>query len=515
MMFGAVRGRLALLCAVTLLAGCSGYRGGAIPGQNSSTGASSLRSPLAAANPSVPPYTIYVSNVCGNNAIETFPAGQEGNSPMSVIGGSNTKLSEALWLYDSTGNSIWAGNYGNQSVAVFRVGSAGNVAPSIDLAGTNLGGWRPAGITRDASGNTYVADYAGSRILVFSIDATGNASPTRIISGAKTGLSAPYGLIFDASGNLVVASSSGNSIETFAANSSGNVSPIRTIQGSATGLNRPLGIALDHSGNLDVSNGTANSIETFAVGAAGNVAPTLKISGAQTGLGFPSQIGLDPYGNVYAANRSANTITEYAAGASGNAAPSSVVGGLSCPAGLVVVPPMTYGQFGGASNSADAFDSAASNSPLTLAAYRGFSVTVNFGPNDAHDFCTDCNSGWVLVSMADATNSGDISAPDPPYTGPGKALLYLEAKFANGDTTTDQIGFYQTPDIVIEDTNPGGFGGTSCAIALYGTDGVWSPNFTPSEAPNGTSIHFPPSTPPSSPWMNLYLYESYYALYCN
>lgn len=513
MMFGVVRGRLALLCAVTLLAGCSGYHGGAIPAENSSTGASALRSPLAASNPSVPPHTIYVSNVCGNNAIETFPAGQSGSTPMSVIGGSNTKLSEALWLYDSTGNSIWAGNYGNQSVAVFRVGSAGNVAPSIDLAGTNLGGWRPAGITRDASGNTYVADYAGSRIVVFSIDATGNASPTRIISGAKTGLSAPYGLIFDASGNLVVASSSGNSIETYAANSSGNVSPIRTIQGSATGLNRPLGIALDNSGNLHVSNGTGNSIETFAAGASGNVAPSLKISGAQTGLDFPSQIGLDPYGNVYAANRSANTITGYAAGATGNAGPSYVIGGLSCPGGLVVAPPKYYGTFAGASGSTDAFDSAASNSPLTLAAYRGFSVTVNFGPNDAHAFCTDCNSGWVAVSMADATDSGDIGAPDPPYTGPGKALLYLEAKFANGDTTTDQISFYQTPDIVIEDTNPGGFG-TSCAIASYGTDGVWSPNFTPSEAPNGTSIHFPPSTPPSSPWMNLNLYESYYALYC-
>jgi 6-phosphogluconolactonase (cycloisomerase 2 family) len=506
-----LRDSVAGLCTVVLIAGCSGYRGGTIPVGNTLS-ASGSRSTQAVPNPALPPYTIYVSNECGNDGIEAFSATADGlTGPTSVISGSNTKLSEPIWLYDSTGNTLWSGSYGNQSVDVFRIGDNGNAAPSVDLAGSNLGGWHPAGITRDASGNTYVADYTGNRILVFSISASGNAAPSRVISGPATGLARPYGLIMDSSGNLVVANARGNSVETFGAGASGNAAPLRAIRGAATGLNGPLGLALAHNGAVYVTNELGNSIEVFPAGAAGNVAPSLEIVGNKTGLGFPSQLGLDGQQNVYVANRSANTITAYAAGADGNVAPMYVAGGLSCPAGLAVAPPPPkgYGTFGGPSNS-QIVEGPGDLQPLSLPAYKGFSVATTWGANDARNHCTDCNIGTFYVFMADATDSGDIGAPDPPYTGPGRALLYLEAKFSNDSTYGPQISFGQTPDIVIDDTNPGGFASTSCALASYGTDGVWTPNVTPTESPSGTSIHFPPS----SPGLNLYLYERYFALYC-
>jgi hypothetical protein len=226
---------------------------------------------------SIPPYTIYVANACGSNAIEAFQTTPNSGVPISAISGSATKLDAPVWLYDSTGNTLWAGSYDNQTVAVYRVGSNGNVAPVGTLEGANVG--HPAGIARDANGNTYVADYTGNRILVFPIGASGSASPSRVITGAATGLAAPYGLIMDSTGDLIVTNAIGNSVETFASTASGNASPLRAIRGGSTQLDYPLGIALDHGGNVYVSNGRGNSVVRFAVASTGNVAPSVTIAG--------------------------------------------------------------------------------------------------------------------------------------------------------------------------------------------------------------------------------------------
>ena len=498
---------LGIVCAS--LAGCSGYRGGTVlPGSlraENTTQRGTLSIPT-----SIPPYTIYVANACGSNAIEAFQTTPNSGVPISAISGSATKLDAPVWLYDSTGNTLWAGSYDNQTVAAYRVGSNGNVAPVGTLEGANVG--HPAGIARDANGNTYVADYSGNRILVFPIDASGSASPSRVISGAATGLAAPYGLIMDSTGDLIVTNPIGNSVETFASTASGNASPLRAIRGGSTQLDYPLGIALDHGGNVYVSNGRGNSVVRFAAASTGNVAPSVTIAGGSTQLSFPSQLGLDPYGDVFVANRSANTVTGYAAGARGNAAPFYVVGeGLACPAGLAVAPPKVYGTFAGPTGSADVFAGTGSEQPLVLDEYKGFTVTANWGPNDARNFCLDCNIGVIKVTMADATNSGDIGAPVPPYTGPGRPVLYLEAEYSPvSELTVSQIAFGQTPDIVVDDAN--GFGGTSCAIAWFGTDGSWHANFTPSETPSANTLHFPASN--STIPVVLNLYENYYALYC-
>lgn len=333
-----LRSLSAMAFAVLIASGCSGLSHMApfsnMPGGGDSTFGVQTLSLLSQTGG---PNLLYVSNTCGNNAIETFPMTATGNvAPMTTIAGANTLLNQPFMLYAFGTTSIWAGDFSANAMVAFGAMASGNIAPAIDIAGSNLGAWHPAGVVRDSSGTTYVADYYGNRLVALAASANGNAAPLRTISGSVTGLDAPFGLTLDPSANLVVAVYGSSKIETFSRTGSGNVSPLHTLAGAATLLSHPRSVAFDASGNLYVSNPSANSILVFAPGAAGNTAPIRVISGGSTELSFPSQIALDPRGDLFVANRSSNTVTVYAPGASGNAAPARKLGGLACPSGIAL-----------------------------------------------------------------------------------------------------------------------------------------------------------------------------------
>jgi sugar lactone lactonase YvrE len=224
-----------------------------------------------------------------------------------------------------------------------------DVAPTLNITGSNTGLIDPHRTALDASGNIYVTDYDNNSVSVFAATATGNIAPTVTISGVNTGLNGPNGIAIDSKGNIYVANSFGGSsnvgsITVFAAGATGNATPTATITGSNTGLSSPNGLALDSKGNIYVVNesGSNNGTVTeYAASPTGtiNVAPTTTISGASTGLNDPHALALDSTGNIYVVNGngsfigggtgSGNSVTVYSVGATGNATPTATISGTN------------------------------------------------------------------------------------------------------------------------------------------------------------------------------------------
>jgi len=331
-----------VFCTIAALASCAGIHP-AIPTQPGTLGSgrdAASGEAMVSSTAQTVPNLLFVSNTCGNMALQTFTSADGDVAPARTIAGPKTVLDKPYMLFGSSSGSIWAGSYSDSAVVAFATDANGNVAPPIDISGSNLN-WHPAGVLRDASGVIYVVDDAANRIVVLSAIANGNALPLRTISGPSTGISAPIGLALDPSANLVVANSATNSVETFARSDSGNVAPLRKLYGAATTLNRPRGLAFDSSRNLYVANAASNSILVFAPNASGNAAPIRTIAGANTGLNFPAQLAVSPTGNIYVANSKANSVTVYSPGANGNVAPIRALAGpstgLSCPSGIAFI----------------------------------------------------------------------------------------------------------------------------------------------------------------------------------
>jgi len=94
----------------------------------------------------------------------------------------------------------------------------------------------------DTSGNQYVtAETGAGAILGWPLTANGNIAPTIQITGSNTGVgTGARGIAFDSAGNLYVsnlnAARTATSILVFAPGGNGNVAPIRTIAGSNIGV---------------------------------------------------------------------------------------------------------------------------------------------------------------------------------------------------------------------------------------------------------------------------------------
>jgi len=203
----------------------------------------------------------------------------------------------------------------------------------------------PTGITRDASGNTYVSDQGGQRIrkitntgVISTYAGTGIAGFSGDGGPASLAMvNTPLAMTLDAAGDLVFADGGNNRIRKI--DLSGNIS---TIAGNGTAgysgdggpataasLNLPFGVAYDSAGNLYISDflnsvirkvDTAGTIMTFAgngtAGFCGDGGPAIDAC-----LNTPKGLVFDRGGNLYIAEaqnhrvrqvNSAGTITTIA-----------------------------------------------------------------------------------------------------------------------------------------------------------------------------------------------------------
>jgi len=293
-----------------------------------------------------------------DNEILGFSTTSNGNvAPVSVIGGSNTTLSNngegGLQLaFDGIGSLYAAVNTNTttpNSVSIFPTGATGNVPPSGMLTPPYQNSNEDYGhLSFDPAGHLFYIE--GSMIEIFAKGAMGSATPIGTISGSATTLDTAEASAVDSSGTLYVVNRVGTSTASFeilmfanAATATGNVAPTAVLSGTNTMLSQPNALAIDSTGRLIVADGHSG-ILTFAKGAMGNVAPVGVIAGSTTDIAYPTGVAVDGSGDIWECDVDAGTaqILEFAAGSNGNVPPIAQIAGsattLEYAAEIVFVP---------------------------------------------------------------------------------------------------------------------------------------------------------------------------------
>ena len=235
-----------------------------------------------------------------------------------------------IYLTD-TGNNNIRKIAADGSVTVFA-GSTTSVAGSVNGTGTAALFNVPSGLTRDASGNFYVADSANQRIRKISPDGTvvtlagllatkgavdGGGDvlrPSTTRPASRPTVRATFMWLGSAGNHRVIRLvTPGGIVSTYAgtAGESGSTDGM----GVAARFNYPRDLALDSAGNLWVADFGNNTIRRIAPGGmvttvAGLAGATGSADGAAGGARFDGPAGLtvDAGGNVYIADSNNNTI---------------------------------------------------------------------------------------------------------------------------------------------------------------------------------------------------------------
>jgi hypothetical protein len=285
----------------------------------------------------VVPQTLYVPNYTSSNAasIAQWPTNANGNTaPTSQITGAATLLIGPTAVTRDTSGNIYVADFDAGAVDVFAAGASGNVAPVHQIKGALTGISGPEGIGVDSGGNIYVSNRTTNSVTIYAAGSDGNVAPARVISGAATLLSSPQQIVVNSGGDFYISNSANASIEYFSGAANGNVAPVRIISGSNTQLTHTFGMAVDSAGLIYALNGTAITI--YPAGSDGNVAPARTISGSNTGLTGNEGMAVDNSGNMYVTECTApNSVLIFSATANGNIAPSQTIAGsstgLNCP----------------------------------------------------------------------------------------------------------------------------------------------------------------------------------------
>ncbi len=263
----------------------------------------------------------------------------------------------------SARNSIFVTNFAavpqlntGDSVTSYPVTVSGNsnIAPSININGSNPALFEPSAIALDSRGNIYVVNMTGGlsgngSVTEYAAGNNGNAMPIATISGPDTGLDDPQFIALDSQANIYVTNYTGTlgpidggGITVYPAGSNGDVTPSATIYSSTESsgsLLNPTGIAVDQaSGNIFVvtegggcGDGCVDIVE-YPPGSNGAATPTAVIVGSNTGLGtdtflLPEGLALNPVnGDIYVAGVG-GIILAFPAGSSGNVQPEAAIEG--------------------------------------------------------------------------------------------------------------------------------------------------------------------------------------------
>lgn len=119
--------------------------------------------------------------------------------------------------------------------------------------------------------------------------------------------------------------------------------------------------------------------------------------------------------------------------------------------------------------------------------YQGYSVTFNFGANNA--------TSPFSVTMTDATGSGDIDNPFTSWSGAGTAFLYFDIV----NNSSQDVVFTKVPGATVASTNNPQYPGTVCDSGSYSSNGQsnsWVTITPSSVSPNGAdgTLTFSPFT---------------------
>ncbi len=272
---------------------------------NSWTGSSTTNSINVTVGASIGNISVYTVNACGNSILpSSFPVTVNSNS--------------------STTNYLISTIAGD-SVPGFTFDNILATISSLDTV---------VGVTKDATGNIYIADYRNHRIrkvdifgFITTIAGTGTAGfgPDGVI-GTSSKVSFPTGVAVDAMGNVYIADNGNNRIRKI----NGATGIITTICGFTSPafigdggkainayLNSPYGIAIDNIGNIYIGDrnnhcirkiGTNDTIRTIAgKGTFSGYAGDNGLADSAR-LKYPSGVAVDALGNIYVADTWNNCI---------------------------------------------------------------------------------------------------------------------------------------------------------------------------------------------------------------
>jgi hypothetical protein len=285
----------------------------------------------------------------------TATATTTGSTPTATATATKTATPTATATV-SAEHTIFITNFSGESVTAYPVTGNGNIAPTVNIDGSNPSLFEPSAATLDSKGNIYVANETGGpsgngSVTVYAPGSNGNAMPIATISGPDTGLGSPDGIALDAADNIYVSNDcclivggGAGSITEYPAGSNGDTAPSATITNIVfPGMANPTGIAVDKvSGNIFVASGGGgvSDVVEYAANSSGAATPIAIITGANTGLGTDETafvatagIALNPVnGNIYVAAvpggvSGDSVILVYASSSNGNVEPTAAIEG--------------------------------------------------------------------------------------------------------------------------------------------------------------------------------------------
>jgi hypothetical protein len=355
---------LAVLAAMTVIAGCSGNNGtsvapirgnaGGAVGPNATPTAAASPTPSAAgsatptaaatatptptaaptATPAPTPTPTPTPIVaCGANSLPSSGplfyatsynnigddsvlagAGDFSGTPTNAFAGGMALNQPVAAALDSTGK-VYIANFaasasgGSPSIQMYPPG-IGCAGPLATLIGTSTTLQGPASVAVDSAGYVYVANTPTSFSLFAPFTSgTLNVAPLTTVTLPVTSYNGSYNntltLALDSAGRIYVASEEDNEVLVLPARSGTAISttPVATIVGAATLLDSPRGVALDSSGKIYVTNEFGSSITVYSANPSGTTgaAPIAEIAGASTGLTSPTSVAVDRNGEIYVA----------------------------------------------------------------------------------------------------------------------------------------------------------------------------------------------------------------------
>ncbi|MDR3678342.1 MAG: gliding motility-associated C-terminal domain-containing protein [Flavipsychrobacter sp.] len=254
-------------------------------------------------------------------------------APGTITLTSSIQPAQITWQLGGVTQTTATGTWGANATTIAGGNGNGNGLNQLAL---------PAGIFRDAAGNTYIADQSNNRIIEFAAGSTSASSGTVVAGTGASGststtLNAPSGVAVDALGNIYVADQNNQRIQKFPSGSTSGTAAT-TVAGTGTAgsglsqLSSPTGLALDASGNIYVSDYFNYRVIKFPSGSTSGTNGTIVAGGNGNGNGATQLAGsdgicLDASGNLYVTDPNNNRVQKFASGSTSATSGTTVAGG--------------------------------------------------------------------------------------------------------------------------------------------------------------------------------------------
>lgn len=221
-----------------------------------------------------------------------------------------------------------------ERVVTTLAGMAEVVPGDIDGIGSTARFYTPSGLALDAAGNVFVSDSSNNDIrkvssagVVTTLAGQANVAGIKDGFGVSARFSLPYGITRDTSGNLYIADSESATIRkitpdatvTTLAGSPGTNGTANGA-GSAASFNQPIGIASDSSGSLYVADSYNHAIRKITSdGVVSTYAGRIGVNASNDGttgaarFNYPSGVAVDSNGNLFVADTGNFTIRKITA----------------------------------------------------------------------------------------------------------------------------------------------------------------------------------------------------------